>query len=88
MAPRLSRPAPPPPKSRPGCRKQEEAKIVTAYIGQGSPRFYLAMAPELPDPSFAKIVVLTDSQEARETLKFRLREAVAEGLAPEARVSG
>ncbi|WP_434624088.1 efflux RND transporter permease subunit [Pseudomonas sp. Z1-29] len=67
-------------------QEQEEAKIVTAYIGQGAPRFYLAMAPELPDPSFAKIVVLTDSQEAREALKFRLREAVAEGLAPEARV--
>ncbi len=66
--------------------KQEEAKIVTAYIGQGAPRFFLAMAPELPDPSFAKIVVLTDSQDARETLKLRLREAVAEGLAPEARV--
>ncbi|UVM52830.1 efflux RND transporter permease subunit [Pseudomonas sp. B21-015] len=67
-------------------QKQEEAKIVTAYIGQGAPRFFLAMAPELPDPSFAKIVVLTDSQEARETLKLRFREAVAEGLAPEARV--
>lgn len=66
--------------------QQKEAKIVTAYIGQGSPRFYLAMAPELPDPSFAKIVVLTDSQEAREALKFRLREAAANGLAPEARV--
>ncbi|ONH49902.1 Multidrug efflux pump subunit AcrB [Pseudomonas cedrina] len=67
-------------------QQQAEAKIVTAYIGQGAPRFYLAMAPELPDPSFAKIVVLTDSQEARETLKLRLREATAEGLAPEARV--
>lgn len=67
-------------------QKQKEAKIVTSYIGQGSPRFYLAMAPELPDPSFAKIVVLTESQEAREALKFRLREAAAAGLAPEARV--
>lgn len=67
-------------------RKQQEAKIVTSYIGQGSPRFFLAMAPELPDPSFAKIVVRTDSQEAREALKFRLREAAASGLAPEARV--
>lgn len=66
--------------------KQDEAKIVTAYIGQGAPRFFLAMAPELPDPSFAKIVVLTDNQDARETLKLRLREAVAAGLAPEARV--
>lgn len=67
-------------------KKQPEARIVTSYIGQGSPRFYLAMAPELPDPSFAKIVILTDSQQARETLKFRLREAAAEGLAPEARI--
>lgn len=67
-------------------KKQPEAKIVTAYIGQGSPRFYLAMAPELPDPSFAKIVVLTASQASREALKFRLREAVASGLVPEARV--
>ena len=65
---------------------QPEASIVTAYVGQGSPRFYLAMAPELPDPSFAKIVVMTDSQTSREALKFRLREAVAGGLAPEARV--
>ncbi|UKY36447.1 efflux RND transporter permease subunit [Pantoea dispersa] len=67
-------------------KKQKEAKIVTSYIGQGSPRFYLAMAPELPDPSFAKIVVLTDSQDARDILKHRLREAAASGLAPEARV--
>ena len=67
-------------------RKQPEASIVTAYIGQGSPRFYLAMAPELPDPSFTKVVVMTDSEKSREALKFRLREAVARGLAPEARV--
>ena len=66
--------------------KQPEAKTVTAYVGQGAPRFYLAMSPELPDPSFAKIVVLTESEEAREALKLRLRQAVADGLAPEARV--
>ncbi|MGX9729353.1 efflux RND transporter permease subunit [Janthinobacterium aestuarii] len=66
--------------------RQSEAKIVTAYVGQGAPRFYLAMGPELPDPSFAKIVVRTDSQQARDALKQRLRVAVAAGLAPEARV--
>ena len=66
--------------------RQPEAKTVTAYVGQGAPRFYLAMSPELPDPSFAKIVVLTQSEEAREALKLRLRQAVADGLAPEARV--
>lgn len=65
---------------------QEEAKVVTAYIGQGAPRFFLAMSPELPDPSFAKIVVLTGNDKEREELKFRLRHAVADGLAPEARV--
>lgn len=66
--------------------KQKEAKIVTAYVGQGAPRFYLAMGPELPDPSFAKIVVRTDSQDERDALKLRLRQAIASGLAPEARV--
>jgi len=66
--------------------KQPQAKTVTAYIGQGAPRFFLAMSPELPDPSFAKIVILTDDEAAREALKHRLRQVVAEGLAPEARV--
>jgi len=66
--------------------RQPEARIITSYIGQGAPRFFLAMSPELPDPSFAKIVVLTPGEEAREALKWRLRDAAAEGLAPEARV--
>ncbi|MBT9247693.1 efflux RND transporter permease subunit (plasmid) [Gemmobacter fulvus] len=63
---------------------QPEAEIVTSYIGQGAPRFFFAMSPELPDPAFAKIVVLTKDAHTREALKHRLREAVAEGLAPEA----
>ncbi|WP_454814059.1 efflux RND transporter permease subunit [Labrys neptuniae] len=65
-------------------KDEPEAKIVTSYIGQGAPRFFFAMAPELPDPAFAKIVVLTPDAAARETLKQRLRDAVAQGLAPEA----
>lgn len=67
-------------------KQQQQAKIVTTYIGQGPPRFYLAMAPELPDPAFAKLVVLTDSQDAREALKTQLRAAIASGLVPEAQV--
>ena len=66
--------------------QQAEAKIVTAYIGQGAPRFFMAMSPELPDPSFAKIVVRTDNPDEREALKQRLRKAIAEGLASEAQV--
>lgn len=65
---------------------QDKARIVTAYVGQGAPRFYMAMGPELPDPSFAKIVVRTDNQDEREALKQRLRQAISEGLAAEARV--
>ena len=30
--------------------KQKEAKIVTAYVGQGAPRFFLAMAPGVARP--------------------------------------
>jgi multidrug efflux pump subunit AcrB len=67
-------------------RKQPEAEIVTAYIGQGAPRFYIPLSPELPDPSFAKIIVRTPSEEARDALKERLRRAAADGLAPAARV--
>lgn len=66
--------------------KQHEAKIVTSYIGQGAPRFYFSMGPELPDPSFAKIVVRTDNQEEREALKHRLRQAISNGLATEAQL--
>ena len=66
--------------------EQKESRTVTAYIGQGAPRFYLAMAPELPDPSFAKIVVLTGSEGERDALKQRLRAAAADGLAPAAQL--
>ncbi len=66
--------------------EQPEAKIVTSYVGQGAPRFFLALSPELPDPAFAKIVVLTPDAGTRETLKQRLRQAIAQGLAPEAYV--
>jgi len=67
-------------------RRQPEAKIVTTYIGQGSPRFFFSYNPELPDPSFAKIVVLTSDESARDRLKLRLRERIAQGLAPGAQV--
>ena len=67
-------------------RKQPEAKVITAYVGQGAPRFFMSLSPELPDPSFAKIVVRTPSEEARDELKERLRRAAADGLAPAARV--
>ncbi|WP_119303693.1 efflux RND transporter permease subunit [Dongia deserti] len=67
-------------------RQQPEAKIVTTYIGRGAPRFFFSYNPELPDPSFAKLIVLTPDAEAREQLKVRLRAQVAEGMVPEGRI--
>jgi multidrug efflux pump subunit AcrB len=67
-------------------RGQPEAKVVTSYIGQGAPRFFLAISPELPDPAFAKIVVLTPDQNARDRLKHRFRAFAAGGAVPEARL--
>lgn len=66
--------------------KQPEARVVTAYVGAGAPRFFFSYNPELPDPSFAKIIVLTGSEHEREALKLRARQEIAEGLAREARV--
>jgi multidrug efflux pump subunit AcrB len=42
--------------------------------------------PELPDPNFAKVIILMPDAKARDKLIFRLREKVAAGLAAEARV--
>ncbi len=66
--------------------KQPEAKTVTSYVGAGAPRFFFSYNPELPDPSFAKIIVLTPNAEARDALKIRLRQAAVDGLAAEARI--
>lgn len=67
-------------------KQQPEAKIATTYIGQGAPRFFFSYNPELPNPSFAKFIVLTPDAAARERLKLRLRNWLAEGTVPEARV--
>jgi len=46
----------------------------TSYIGAGSARFFLALNPDLPNPSFGKIVIQTTSVAAREKLRFELKE--------------
>lgn len=67
-------------------KTQPETKVVTSYVGGGAPRFFLAYNPELPDPSFAKMIVGTPDDAARDRLALHLRQRVAEGLAPEARI--
>ena len=58
----------------------------STYIGQGSPRFWLGLNPQLPNESFAEIVLVTKDVKARERVKRRLEQAFADGALPEARV--
>ena len=58
----------------------------TAYVGQGSPRFWLGLNPQLPNEAFAEIVIVAKNVEARERIKARIEKAVDEGALTEARV--
>src|SRR4029453_8865712 len=59
-------------------KKDQDVKLFTAYTGAGSPRFYLALNPELPNPGYAVFVAMTKDIEARERLRSRLMASVAE----------
>ncbi|NIM29921.1 MAG: AcrB/AcrD/AcrF family protein [Pseudomonas stutzeri] len=49
-----------------------------AYVGTGSPRFYLPLDQQLPATSFAQFVVLADSIESREALRSWLIKRMRE----------
>src|SRR5438874_6624818 len=63
-----------------------DISTYTAYVGRGSPRFWLGLNPQLPEESFAEIVIVSKDVEARERIKARLERAVANGTLSEARV--
>lgn len=67
---------------------QDDPDIATytAYVGQGSPRFWLGLNPQLPNPAFAEIVIVTKGVEGRERVKTRLEAAVAKGALMAARI--
>ena len=67
-------------------RKEPEAKVVSSYIGQGAPRFFLSVNPELPNPAFGQVIVLTENAAARDVLKAKIKAMVAAGQFSEARV--
>ena len=58
----------------------------TTYIGQGSPRFWLGLNPQLPNEAFAEIVIVAKDVVARERVKARIEAAVSDGALAEARV--
>ncbi len=48
----------------------------TSYIGIGAARFFLALNPDLPDPAFAKTVIVTKDLDAREELFAKLSKLI------------
>jgi multidrug efflux pump subunit AcrB len=57
--------------------KDPDIEFFTAYTGAGTPRFYLSIEPELPNPGFAQFVVKTAGIEQRERVRDRLMELFA-----------
>jgi multidrug efflux pump subunit AcrB len=62
-----------------------DVKSFTTYVGQGAPRFWLGLNPELPNANFAQIVIVTRDLAARERVKARLEKLLAAGALPQAR---
>jgi multidrug efflux pump len=67
-------------------KDDKDIATYTSYVGQGSPRFWLGLSPQLPNEAFAEIVIVSKDVEARERIKARIEKAVAEGDLSEARV--
>ncbi|PIE00304.1 MAG: multidrug transporter AcrB [Thiothrix nivea] len=52
--------------------QDEHIDNYVSYIGSGSPRFYLPLDQQLPNPSFAQFVITTKSIPDREALREKL----------------
>ncbi|MEF3367159.1 efflux RND transporter permease subunit [Methylocystis sp. 9N] len=62
-----------------------DAAFYTSYVGQGPPRFWLGLNPQLPNEAYSELVILAKDIEARERLKKKLETAIANGALPQAR---
>ncbi len=56
------------------------------YTGSGSPRFFLASSPELPNANFAQFVINAKSVKAREALLTELTALTDRGTFPDVRL--
>ena len=66
--------------------KLPEVKTLSAFVGAGAPRFFISANPELPDPAFAKIIVVAHDVQARDRIISELQRHIEAGEFPEARV--
>jgi len=63
-----------------------DARFSSTYVGAGAPRFFFALNPALPNPSFALTVIVARDAAARDRLRARIDSAIAAGAVPEARL--
>ena len=66
--------------------KQPGIENFVAYVGTGSPRFYLPLDQQLPQANFGQFVILAKDAEARESLRKHLIEVFQRDY-PELRAS-
>lgn len=64
----------------------EEVRTMSSYIGAGAPRFFISANPEMPNPAFAKLIVVAQDTDARDRIIDRLNQDIRDGQYPEARV--
>ncbi|NPU11593.1 efflux RND transporter permease subunit [Bradyrhizobium sp. 83012] len=67
-------------------KDDKDIETFTSYVGQGSPRFWLGLSPQLPNEAFAEIVIVAKDVAARERIKAKIENAAANGEINEARV--
>lgn len=60
--------------------KQQGIENYVAYVGNGSPRFYLPLDQQLPQRSFAQLVILTEGSQQREQLRKQLIALFEQGF--------
>ena len=65
-------------------KEKEGVESYVAYVGTGSPRFFLPLDQQLPQPSFAQFVVETRDIETRESIRQWLIDTLPHAL-PEVR---
>ena len=66
--------------------RMPEVRSLITSVGAGVPRFFISANPEPPDPAFGKIVAVTGGAKERDRVMAELRQRIAEGEFPEARV--
>lgn len=62
-------------------QRDPRVKNVTAYVGSGSPRFYLALDPETPKLNYAQLIVYPKNIKQVAALTADLRRELAEAFA-------